>query len=605
MEGDWRSRVIEVLREWYGRMWLEWFDDPLPHESADYLAKVAFRCVDSWVQVASTALSDVDSLLRREGVEITINVTDITAGARSAMSLATRKGTITIPLTLFPKMYAAALSACEGDDPSRAGRYRLDLEEDPFERPLGRITFDANEPSEIAFWKPALIRAVNAVLIIALHELAHCVLGHRDSGLTSVEMRLQEVEADILAGVFYTGLDPRMDEHLVGGSALWGEGHAMDFARAAALVAAFLRAVDSKSSASEADRHHHRATARYYHLAFGVIQRLRLVAPERVGLAQRAIELAPASLAFGAVFSPLERYAEGEQESVADWKSFETETAPLAPQLSEKLRHRRLPVLARLLEPRGSEMKAGVKTEIEFGREAITEVVGALKRLDGQPYDTAQMHAIALHASVIELLASCLAMADEDGASAGIPIVLRSMYEVLVDLDNLRRDPAYLDLMEAANLKQMCKLLEQADTNPLLRRFSARFDVSALLAEFRARRVELKAQGKEPLKIEDRCDRVGRKAEYLSLYGLFCMDSHNNMAALADRHFDEVGGALTVSVFAQPHVPSVRRRLSTGIDFMLTTARMLHDAFSSDPPELARVARRYVELREKWIAEDG
>ena len=51
----------------------------------------------------------------------------------------------------------------------------------------------------------------------------------------------------------------------------------------------------------------------------------------------------------------------------------------------------------------------------------------------------------------------------------GIPVVLRSIYEAVVDLNNLALDAGYVEFMEAANLKQICKLLEQSLHNPLLR----------------------------------------------------------------------------------------------------------------------------------------
>jgi hypothetical protein len=36
--------------------------------------------------------------------------------------------------------------------------------------------------------------------------------------------------------------------------------------------------------------------------------------------------------------------------------------------------------------------------------------------------------------------------------------------------------------------------------------------------------------------------------------------------------------------------------------FVLATARLLHNAHGSDPPELSDVERRYGNLRAKWIA---
>jgi hypothetical protein len=45
---------------------------------------------------------------------------------------------------------------------------------------------------------------------------------------------------------------------------------------------------------------------------------------------------------------------------------------------------------------------------------------------------------------------------------------------------------------------------------------------------------------------------VGRLDEYESLYGLFCLDTHNNGAALADRHLSEMpDGVVQISFFGE------------------------------------------------------
>lgn len=364
IDGDWSERGIQEFREWYQREWPNWFGHQLPSESADSLARLVFRCADDWVGVARRGLQYVDDLLRSDGFEISINVTNLRQHARSRMVLAERRGTITFPIAYFPKFYAAGVCLCEAEHDFSTGRTYSRLthqdESDPFLRPLGWVTInpDSGRPK---FEEPALIPAVNGLVIITLHELAHCLLGHRDrdSGMTSVEMRAQEAEADTFAGVFYAALDSRTDEEEGRGDPFWNPEYAMAFARAAAVVAAFTRSRDMKASTAEPDREHHRATTRYRHLALGALRRLHLIDPRAADIAHAALEAAPARLEMVSFFSPLEKYAEEEDESERDWKSYEAETVAVSRQVAAKLRERRLPTLARLLEPMGLRLDPG------------------------------------------------------------------------------------------------------------------------------------------------------------------------------------------------------------------------------------------------------
>jgi hypothetical protein len=69
-----------------------------------------------------------------------------------------------------------------------------------------------------------------------------------------------------------------------------------------------------------------------------------------------------------------------------------------------------------------------------------------------------QIHALALHATIIEQFSACILLA-QFGEANPIPIILRSMYEALVDLDNLLQDPSYLCRIDAANIKQTLTIM--------------------------------------------------------------------------------------------------------------------------------------------------
>jgi len=105
---------------------------------------------------------------------------------------------------------------------------------------------------------------------------------------------------------------------------------------------------------------------------------------------------------------------------------------------------------------------------------------------------------------------------------------------------------------------------------------------------------ELKKIGKGPLGIEDRCRRTGRLNEYESLYALFCLDSHNNSAALADRHItDQASGVPLVSFFQKPDPCVVARRLELGMGMLMQSARMIHGAFRIASDQLETLVERY------------
>lgn len=109
-----------------------------------------------------------------------------------------------------------------------------------------------------------------------------------------------------------------------------------------------------------------------------------------------------------------------------------------------------------------------------------------------------------------------------------------------------------------------------------------------------ARYEELKARGREPLAIKERCRRAGRLAEYETLYVLYCMDSHNSGAALAERHLsDQPSGIPLVSFFAQPAPQMVARRLEFGMGTVMQAGRMTHGAFRVKSDQLETRVQRY------------
>jgi hypothetical protein len=227
-----------------------------------------------------------------------------------------------------------------------------------------------------------------------------------------------------------------------------------------------------------------------------------------------------------------------------------------------------------------------LEARVTAGSDAVLAVLGAATRLSHDQSD-AQIHALALHGTITELFSACVLLAKQ-GEPTAIPIILRSMYEALVDLDNLLHDASYVEHIQAANFKQTIKIMK---SGPL--RQEMQEGRKADYQQFVTQLAELEAKGIGPLQIRSRCDRVGRIDEYESLYGLFCLDTHNNGAALADRHLSELSdGKLQISFFGEYDQQSVARRLDFGLQFLLESARMIHGAFHIPSRELDKLASR-------------
>lgn len=239
-----------------------------------------------------------------------------------------------------------------------------------------------------------------------------------------------------------------------------------------------------------------------------------------------------------------------------------------------------------------------LRARAEAASAAVLVVIDAARQLR---HDTlAQMHAIALHGTIIELFSACVLLA-QWGEPTGIAILLRSEYEALVDLDNLVRDAGYVERMEAANIAQTLKIMKGG---PLRQEFEVerKADFDELVAQLAA----LKKKKKTPLSVRDRCDAVGRLGEYEGIYGMFCLDTHNNASALAERHLSEhKDGTPLISFFGPYNPQSVAMRLDFGLQWLFESADMIHSAFRVPAPQVAELADRFVRGRRERMAATG
>ena len=236
-----------------------------------------------------------------------------------------------------------------------------------------------------------------------------------------------------------------------------------------------------------------------------------------------------------------------------------------------------------------------VSVHEQFAEFAIRTAFEALDSVETHDASQSQVLALGFYATILELSAGALTLV-QARRYAGVPVLLRSVYEAHLDLHNLVADPDYSLNIEAADAAQQLRLMDAAQSNRLLA--GVPFDPLSQADRFRQRLAELKQLGRVPLEIKERAARAGRSEVHAAAYGLMCLDAHNNASAIADRHFAEENGRHIVTFFGEPHVPSLRGRLYWLIRIVVESTSVLHAAFGSD----SVVAR---DLRNRFEAEKG
>lgn len=154
-----------------------------------------------------------------------------------------------------------------------------------------------------------------------------------------------------------------------------------------------------------------------------------------------------------------------------------------------------------------------------------------------------------------------------------------------------------LRLIQVTDIERYRTELAQGIPDSIRQAFITRL-LKAKYDELSAKLADLKCRGKGPLKISERCKRAGRRDEYESLYGLFCIDTHGNTPALAERHISEkADGGLLVSFFGQYDPWVVIRRLDLGLGFLLGSARDIHGAFEVPAPQIDELASKLEKVK--------
>lgn len=224
-------------------------------------------------------------------------------------------------------------------------------------------------------------------------------------------------------------------------------------------------------------------------------------------------------------------------------------------------------------------MSNPVADQVAFGERALSAVINAMQLIRFDSTKRPHVYAVTLHATIVQLCSGCLALAKTEH-TAGIGVMLRSMFEGLVDLDNLVHDQSYYERMDAANLEQYLKLLRDSPTNPLLSGLDKKHDLPRIIGEYQTQLDELRSRKRGQKDLRQRCVDVDRGDEYQSIYLLYCLDAHNNVGALIDRHISgDESETLRVTMAGDEPPLSLARKLHLAVGWMLQSATLIHGAY--------------------------
>jgi hypothetical protein len=192
-------------------------------------------------------------------------------------------------------------------------------------------------------------------------------------------------------------------------------------------------------------------------------------------------------------------------------------------------------------------------------------------------------NAIFLYGSIIELSSSLKPLLISEHYSA-IPVVLRSILEAYVDLENLCKDPKYGYALEIKYLIESLKFLKEArnKNNAYLDIIAQAPDYEEQLSDMETEKKRLIDLGYKDLNKFERFSKAGMENEYRTLYNLLCCASHNDYRALRDRHFELGKQGPTFRFFKEADLQDLEIFFGIASELLLRASFAIHTLLSSD-----------------------
>ncbi len=190
-----------------------------------------------------------------------------------------------------------------------------------------------------------------------------------------------------------------------------------------------------------------------------------------------------------------------------------------------------------------------------------------------------QLTVVCMYCTILELSHGGQALI-EKGQSTALPVILRSIFEAYADLRALIDDPDYDKRMYATFLQQKVRFLKnvlRTPSNPFFAGIRARVDVIDEIANLELEIAQFEGQGRKPLSTFSRFDTATLEHEYQSIYWLLCLDGHNNLSALNDRHIEGDFDEFNVVLFKEANPADLIRNFDALLAVLLDAGIRVHE----------------------------
>ena len=148
---------------------------------------------------------------------------------------------------------------------------------------------------------------------------------------------------------------------------------------------------------------------------------------------------------------------------------------------------------------------------------------------------------VCLYGTILELTENVIHIIQRAEFTTG-KIVLRSIFEAVIALENLVKDPKFGYSLDAESYSESVKFLNalMKDGNPAAQGVDRNRLEENLLKVKELREIAIQKGGKE-VSLYDRCRNIGAEHEYGTLYRHLCGETHHNHGHLLNRHIERDG----------------------------------------------------------------
>jgi|SRR6516164_2726103 hypothetical protein len=189
-----------------------------------------------------------------------------------------------------------------------------------------------------------------------------------------------------------------------------------------------------------------------------------------------------------------------------------------------------------------------------------------------------QLYSTLCYGTILELALGIRTLI-QAGQTMCVPILLRSILEAFASFRALLSDPNYFKSMYASFLSEKVRLLESAAANPespYLKPLVTSVNVPEEKVNLSKEIADLAKQGYGPVSIKRQFAKAGLEGEYDSIYWQLCLETHNNVSALEDRHIEQVGEDFRTTFFKGEDVRDAMRYMDSLCGILTQASLELH-----------------------------